>query len=55
LSGIRRLKEAVIALDIKDYTPDPAFDHGLHGFKTDQKECRFDLICDIRVISGQFS
>jgi hypothetical protein len=29
LSGIRRLKEAVIALDIKDYTPDPAFNHGL--------------------------
>ena len=31
LSGIRRLKEAVIALDIKDYTPDPAFSHGFNG------------------------
>src|SRR5438132_11530760 len=31
LSGIRREKEAVIALDIKDYTPDPALNHGLHG------------------------
>jgi len=26
------VKEAVIALDIKDYTPDPAFNHGLPAF-----------------------
>lgn len=36
LSGIRRLKEAVIALDIKDYTPDPENSHRLTTDYTDQ-------------------
>src|SRR5438132_11580163 len=37
LSGIRRVKEAVIALDIKDYTPDPAFNHESTQSDTNQR------------------